>query len=244
MQEETVSAFILKTLPYKENDRLVYTYTKEYGKITLLARGVNKLTSKNRAALQEITLVEMTFIPKKGICTLIRASINEFYSLLKEDLTLQIYSSYFMEFFYKLEENEPNASMYSTLQLALDKLMQGYPPKLIYGIFNLRMLKDLGIGLEVNCCARCKEVKPIKTISIYDGGFICYECFKKDEESMDKEVLKLFRHLYLLSFERIDEIHYSLALLDEVVEIIELFVDEYSGIYFNTKKFIDSLERG
>ncbi len=243
MQEETTTAFILKTLPYKENDRLVYAYTKEYGKITLLARGVNKLTSKNRAALQEITLVELTFIPKKGICTLIRASINEFYSLIKEDLTLQIYSSYFMEFFYKLEENEPNESMYCTLKHALDYLMQGYPPKLIYGLFNLRMLKDLGIGLEVNKCARCKEVKPIKTISVYDGGFICYECLQKKEESMDKEILKLFRHFYLLSFERIDEIHYTLKNLDEVVKIIDLFIEEYSGIYFNTKKFIQSLDQ-
>ena len=46
-KEEVVSlGIVLKTHPYKESDSLVTVYFKDYGKMTLIARGVKKLKSK------------------------------------------------------------------------------------------------------------------------------------------------------------------------------------------------------
>ena len=51
--EEVVSlGIVLKTHPYKESDSLVTVYFKDYGKMTLIARGVKKLKSKNASACQ------------------------------------------------------------------------------------------------------------------------------------------------------------------------------------------------
>ena len=48
-KEEVVSlGIVLKTHPYKESDSLVTVYFKDYGKMTLIARGVKKLKSKIR----------------------------------------------------------------------------------------------------------------------------------------------------------------------------------------------------
>ena len=135
MNEVTTLAFILKTVPYKENDRLVYAYTKEFGKLTFIAKGVNKLTSKNAYSLQELTLVEMTVIPKKRISTFIKANIVEFYRFIKEDIVLQVYSSYIMEYIYKQEEeNNPNEEVFNLIFDAMNALLKGYPPKL--GLFS------------------------------------------------------------------------------------------------------------
>ena len=49
-KEEVVSlGIVLKTHPYKESDSLVTVYFKDYGKMTLIARGVKKLKSKKAA---------------------------------------------------------------------------------------------------------------------------------------------------------------------------------------------------
>ena len=46
-KEEVVSlGIVLKTHPYKESDSLVTVYFKDYGKMTLIDRGVKKLKSK------------------------------------------------------------------------------------------------------------------------------------------------------------------------------------------------------
>ena len=43
-KEEVVSlGIVLKTHPYKESDSLVTVYFKDYGNMTLIARGVKKL---------------------------------------------------------------------------------------------------------------------------------------------------------------------------------------------------------
>ncbi len=43
-------AIILKTTPYKENDCILHVYTKTYGKLGIIAKGVRKMTSKNAFA--------------------------------------------------------------------------------------------------------------------------------------------------------------------------------------------------
>ena len=72
--EEVVEAIIIKTTAYKENDLILHVYTKEYGKIGILARGVKKLTSKNARACQPLMMSEMTIRLKKGLNTLIKAT--------------------------------------------------------------------------------------------------------------------------------------------------------------------------
>ena len=81
-KEEVVSlGIVLKTQSYKESDALVTVYFKDYGKMTLIARGVKKLKSKNAAACQSLTLSEFTFIPRNGLSTLIKASSVDFYRI-------------------------------------------------------------------------------------------------------------------------------------------------------------------
>ena len=56
-KEEVVClGIVLKTQSYKESDALVTVYFKDYGKMTLIARGVKKLKSKNAAACQSLLL--------------------------------------------------------------------------------------------------------------------------------------------------------------------------------------------
>ncbi len=238
MKEVTSRAFILKTLPYKEKDRLVYVYTQDYGKITLLAKGVNQLKSKNAASMQELTLVEITFIPKKGVCTLIRAQIIDFYREIKENLTMQIYAMYFNEYIYKqCEENNPDLKLFNLIKESYDKLKIGYHEKLIYSLFNLFMLKHSGYYIEVNQCVHCHSQQKIVSISVQDSGFICQNCIQK-EPYYSIDILKLFRHLNLIEIKDIDKLKYRESDLETVSNIIEVFVEEYSGLYFQTKKFM------
>ena len=42
INEVVVTGIILKTTPYKENDMILHIYTRDYGKIGVIARGVKK----------------------------------------------------------------------------------------------------------------------------------------------------------------------------------------------------------
>ena len=94
--EESIEGLVLKNKPYKENDMLVWIYTKTYGKMALIARGVKKMKSKNAPACQTISLGEYLFVPRKGLSTLIKGSVIVYFVHIKEDIELEAYASYFI----------------------------------------------------------------------------------------------------------------------------------------------------
>ena len=49
---ETVTGYVIKTTEVKDNDVILNVYTKEYGNLSLYARGIKKSTSRNRYACQ------------------------------------------------------------------------------------------------------------------------------------------------------------------------------------------------
>lgn len=236
INQETTTGVVLKTTPYKENDALVEVYTLDYGRLTFLAKGVKKITSKNASGLQEMTLSEFVFIPSKGICNLIKASGIDFYHHIKDDLKYYVYGSFILEYVLKgTGKNEPNKKIYDTLIKSLEYLNNGYDLYLVYIKYILLMLEYSGMHIEVNECIRCGNTRNI--VGISNLGFICSNCFTSKDEKLSVDVLKLFRHIVLVPYEKLDQIEYLRSDLMVILKIINRMLDEYSGIYFNSKKF-------
>ena len=230
-KEEVVSlGIVLKTHPYKESDSLVTVYFKDYGKMTLIARGVKKLKSKNASACQSLTLSEFTFIPRNGLSTMIKASSVDFYRYIKENLELEAYASYFMEFVLKNEEdNQPDLEIFDTLKKSLDALNHGYPYPLVYLLYNAFILKRCGMALQVDGCVRCLRQDHIAGISLEDGGFVCHDCLSLHDKQ--------------LTIDSIDQLKVPDESIDLLMEIMDYYVDEMTGILFKTKKMIQSLSK-
>ena len=54
-----MKAIVLSRRDFRESDQIISLYTKEKGKLELLARGVKKITSKNSAHLEPFSLVDI-----------------------------------------------------------------------------------------------------------------------------------------------------------------------------------------
>ena len=52
-------AVVLGRRDFHEADQIISCYTKEKGKVELLARGVKKITSKNSAHLEQFSFVDI-----------------------------------------------------------------------------------------------------------------------------------------------------------------------------------------
>jgi len=79
--------FILKKVDNGEADRLFTVYTKDFGKLELLARAVRKIKSKLRAGLELFYLSEIEFIQGKTHKTLTDAILINNFKNLRKDLT-------------------------------------------------------------------------------------------------------------------------------------------------------------
>ena len=244
-KEEVVSTgIVLSCRSYKESDALVTIYVKDYGKLTFIARGIKKLKSKNAAALQTLTYCEITFIPRKGLSLLIKATSLDFYRHIKEDIVLEAYATYLMEFVLKNEEdNQPDENIFQTLKFSLDALNQGYQPQLVYVLYSAFILKICGVPLQVDECVRCGDTNHIVGISLQDGGFVCQHCLSPNDKQLELQQLKAFRHINKLKVQDIDHFHLDEKYLDELMEIMDFYVDELTGLFLKSRKFIKKLQK-
>ncbi len=241
-QEVVCTGVVLKSTPYKENGALLQVFTHEYGKITIHARGIKKINSKNMAGCQTLTLSEFTILLKKGISTLIKATPISFYSHIKSDIELEAYASFVCEFVYKeCPENYPDDNIYHTIIETCAALENGYPPAVVYLIYLVFILKVTGSMLHVDACCQCMTTSNITAISVAGGGFICNQCTSRFDSSYDKEFLQLFRHINKCTIKHVDKINVPLAYRKPMVEIMEQFVDEYTGIHFQATKILKQI---
>lgn len=237
--EETIIGLVLKNKPYKDNDMLVWIYTHDYGKLAMVAKGVKKIKSKNAPSCQTLTLSEFTLIPRVGLSKLIKGSPLNYYRHIKEDIILEAYASYFIEFVYKFaQDNDPNKEIYDNLLLAFNCLEEGYNPKLVYLLFNAFILGVTGSLLEVDHCVNCGRQDHIAGVSISSGGFVCLECLSLYDQKLEIDVLKGFRYINKCKLSNIDKLNLSEVVIDELVVIMEAYIDEFTGINFKSRQFI------
>lgn len=238
--EEVVVGIILKTTPYKDNDMILHVYTREYGKIGIIARGVRKITSKNARACQQLMISEFTIRLKKGLSSLIKATPIDYLRHVKESLESEIVANYILEYFYRyIEDNDPIEEEYTILYQCLKTIDQGYQPLLVYLLFNVFILDHNGVSLDVDGCVVCGSPKVV-SISLSDGGFLCQEHIR-GHQILTRDVLKGFRHIHKGSIETIDQLHLSREVICILIKIMDGFVEEYTGVMLKTSTFIQQI---
>ncbi len=240
IHEEVVEAVILKKTPYKENDMILHIYSHEYGKMSVMARGIRKMTSKNARGCQEMMLSELTIALKKGMSTLIKATPLDYFRHIEENLESEIVGQYILEYFYRyVEDNQPLEKEYRMLYEALHALDLGYPPLLVYLLFNVFILEHNGVSLDVDGCVLCGSPQVV-SISLEDGGFLCSKHIGH-HQPYSQDILKAFRHIHKIPITAIDYLHISSSAIQVLVPLMESLIEEYTGIQLKTSRFIHQI---
>ena len=80
------TAIILKRTNFSEADRLITIFTKKHGKLTLIAKGIRKLTSRKKGHLELFTLAQLQIAKTKSIDIITEAATV----IISMDLVLAI----------------------------------------------------------------------------------------------------------------------------------------------------------
>src|SRR4030042_2940163 len=84
----TTTGIILKRRDYQENDRIFCLYTKDFGKIEVVAKGTKKITSKLKGYLEPFYLVKLMIAKGKVFDKLANCNTIKTYNNLRNDPTL------------------------------------------------------------------------------------------------------------------------------------------------------------
>lgn len=161
-------AIVLRRSPIREMDRRVVLYSKHRGKITTIARGTQKITSKNAGHLEPGSIIDVMVAYSPSIEKLASAKMKESFAALRSDVVGIALLSYVLEFVDRIHhDHEPDALFYQrvveTLS-ALNRQFQNQPsPRKISAlqcfvrITALQLLHHVGLMGSLDRCAECGD---------------------------------------------------------------------------------------
>jgi recombinational DNA repair protein (RecF pathway) len=143
MPSLTVEGIILKRANFGEADRMITILTKHLGKVSVIARGVRRITSRRAGNVELLNLVKIGLFKGKGY-TLTEAESIETFPRLKSNLALSTAAFHILELSNKLlPEDDPNFRAYDLIVETLRKLEEN-PRQILIRAFEIKFLDLLG----------------------------------------------------------------------------------------------------
>lgn len=147
MASYKTEGIILKRIDYGEADRILTIYSKHYGKIRALAKGVRKLTSRKAGALELFNHVSLFIAKGKNLDLITEVELVNSSKRWRKNLVRVGVAYYFCELIDKLTpEGQVNREVFELLRRSLVELGEKDLKPLVLN-FQEKLLKELGFGV-------------------------------------------------------------------------------------------------
>jgi DNA repair protein RecO (recombination protein O) len=198
-RSQRVEAIVLRHSDWGEADRLLWLFTRELGKVKVVAKGVRKPRSRKAGHLEPFTRVELMLAQGRDLPIVTQAEARDVYLALREDLVRVGYASYVIELLdrFTYEEGENNA-LYRLLSETLSRINKEAEPAFAVRFYEVRLLDLVGFRPQLLHCVNCNdEVKAEdQFFSFEKGGVICPRCGAKEGgvRPISVQALRILRH--------------------------------------------------
>jgi|SRR3989344_6966766 len=140
---------VLSRRNYGEADRILTVYSRNYGKLNLLAKGVRKPKSKKRGHIEVFSRIRFSASRGTGLDFLTEAETVDSFESVRKDLRRTSLAYYFCEVVSKItREEEKNEQIFDNFIDNLSLLSKRSDLKSIRRYFVFKMLVILGFWPE------------------------------------------------------------------------------------------------
>nr|WP_249365501.1 DNA repair protein RecO [Cytobacillus citreus] len=243
---EKCEGIIIRATNYGETNKIVTLYTREWGKVGVMARGAKKPNSRLAAVTQLFTYGYFLIQKGNGLGTLQQGEMISSMRSIREDIFLTAYASYIVDLTDKgTDDRKPNPFLFELVHQTLNLINEGYDAEILVNIFEMKMLNSLGLYPVLNQCAICGSTDGHYSFSIREGGLLCHRCFEKDPYhfKISSATVKLLRLFYFFDLSRLGNISVKAETKAELKRVITAYYDEYSGLNLKTKKFLNQMAK-
>ncbi len=157
-------SFVLHSYVYRESSLIVDVFTRDYGRVMLVAKGAKRPTSRLRGILQTFQPLSIGWSGKSELRTLVSAEWIG--GMIPLESSALLYGFYLNELLIRLLAREdPHQGLFEQYVRALNHLATAESAQTVLRIFELALLKETGVGadLSINVKDRC----PIDPEGIY-----------------------------------------------------------------------------
>lgn len=197
-------AFVLAETEKGEADKILTLFSKEFGRIEVLAKAIRKMQSKLRGDIPLFSICEIQFIQGKSFKTLTGAILINSFENLKKDLERLKIAYKIADVFVRLvKPPQQDEKIWSLLKEVFEYLnnpqLNIEDLRITYSYFFWRLLAILGYQPELYSCLDCQEqLKPESLGFSAKGGVVCELCWQKNDilvAPIQADTIKILREI-------------------------------------------------
>lgn len=247
MAIQKTEAFVLKTQPFRSSSLIVTFFSRSFGKLRGVVKGVRKEREMRGAAYENFTHLEIIFYEKlrSDLHLVSEASILTSHDVLRRRLDTIAYASYFAELVDRLcEVHDPQPRIFELLDFAF-RFLSSIPGEKLSRLFEIKFLQEIGWIPYLERCLNCQASDFEKGFfSISQGAVFCPVCASKfpDARPITLNALSTLRYYALHPLDVSLKFHTHHATEKELEQLMRRFLLYRLGDVFKSQHFMDQIQ--
>ena len=148
MGAQKTQAITLRLTDYRETSQILSVYSRDFGRISLLAKGSKRKRAHSQGTIDLFQLLELVFIEKSAahLHLLTESRVLEEFPGLRRELTRGYAAFFVAELLLGLtEESDPNPALFDLAVTVLGMLGETKHPNVVLHAFEVRVLELIGL---------------------------------------------------------------------------------------------------
>lgn len=171
-------AFILQQHKYRETSLIIDALTRDFGRVSLLAKGVRKAKSKTAGMLQPFIPLIISYVGKAELKTLSNVELSAGFgqtrgiNIISGDIKgLALYCGFYINELVVcfLHKYDPHPEVFDHYRECLSGLMGGASTEAALRQFELNLMECVGYGLQLRFDGTGEPIEPLKRYDFNAG---------------------------------------------------------------------------
>lgn len=239
MAIQKTEAIVLKNQDIRETSLLVTFFTKDFGKIQGIAKGIRGQRGRINNGFEPLALCNIVFYERKrgNLHTISQCDLKNYFTVLRKDLKKTAYGYYFIELVKDfLQLHDKNESIFNLLFNSLDCLNGGrMNTEILARSFELKLLSLSGFKPKIDSCLKCCE--PVKEKAFFcfkEGGLVCEKCLSEIKNAATGITHEAMFFIHLLESRKLSELLY-LKLTNSVQKELAVILHQFMQVHIEKK---------
>lgn len=237
---------IIKSFNLGEADRILTIYTRQYGKISAVAKGVRKSKSKLRGSTQTLTHAELVLYRGRSLDTITQCEAKEMFVGIREDLYRWAYATFMLELLDAMvPEGQPQVGVFVRLLLSLHLVESLEEPELGALFFAVHLLQLLGYQPQLSRCASCGSRLKNHQMAISGtyGGLLCSDCISLDPYCFPVQggEIAVWRKLLAIDVRLLGRLKLSSQLQYDLFQVLKYYIQYHLERQLKSVSFLRHL---
>lgn len=248
----TTKGFLLRIIPYRDNDVILDILTSEYGLITCSARNIRRKNGSLQQNISPFIFAEFELFYYRDRYQLNSSEIIEHFSPLAEDIQRLTCLSHLSELVMDILRYQPKATkIYAFWAYASYSIVYQEDPILKTYLAQLKFVTDQGFSPWIENCLICHDLIQTEIFHFYlnKGGILCDKpsCRKHGVDSsivlLHQANISAIFYLINLPYEKCFNIKIELELRDEFILFSKRYVNTVMEKEYKKLDMLTTMEK-